>query len=865
MKKNLRSLVSLLCVLSVLVSLFLLPQTASAATATRVDMLDAVDATHCSNMNAWSSNAIVSSLTTLDGENAVKLTGNGTAWFPNQTDADKKDWTGQKALEIRVKNLKTDGTNKIIPIISNGNDHYVMNAGVKLELLWSNGIPEVTTVSGGRDVVLPAGFDGFIRIPVGNTGTDFGGFSATLPAINIANVTTISFHANVIAAADGVVFGKAWVLDEWTLPELPSKNTSADGKITYVDNYGNINSAQMAEITNNGASITWGITSLSKIKVGEDYFLHFKGPGNLYPPYPPAANWDWSDGKSLEIRIINNTAKDTLLSVFLDVTQSKTVATPEVHFCLTEGQTVYLVQNGRETEAAVDAGGYFTVPANFNGIAYFPLSVDGAEYGPVWSGAPSDWDLEKMGRVDFMVPGNADADLSVGRIGVRKDAYVPGQGNAPIPENEVKYIDYYDAMTPTQISDAINDSWGIAALEKTTINGKTYLNFKGPGNLYPPVFPVAEWNWTGYKGLQIGLVNNSPAASLLCIGLCVTESPGITDPNEPKSLKEGTAVYLVSDNGSVSVASADNNGNISIPGSFKGKIYLPFSNDGKDYTKMWPTAATNIAFDAKKISRISYHVPGNAGANFSVGEVALLGKAYEFITPVEEQDVHIDHFDSITPDQLSGAINDDWGIKFAELLSVDGVTSLHIKGPGNFYPPNLPLPEWDWKAFRGICINLTNNVSSEQNFCFGVGVAGGAADSTKSDMKALKEGTIVYLETSKGQKSTAVVDAAGNFPVPANFKGAAYLPFSADGKDFKQMWTNEELLIPWDAARLCRISYHVSGNPNADFTIGHVTLMRKSYTERGGTGEESRMVWIALLAVSLSCMALALYDKKRTA
>ena len=707
--------IALLCVVLALTSVLVWPQTVSAAADARVDTIAYMDAGYCTEMDSWTGNAITSSITTLDGQPAIKLTGTGTGWFPDawRTGA-PENWTGAGVLETRVQNLGASVAGFMV-LLTSGGVHFTLKAGTRVELQ-DNGKPPVAAFASiNRTIDLPANFNGVVRISLTNTDHDMGVFGVTADIYNTSDTARVSFGVENVAGTDGVVVGASYLRDSWSLPD-------------YIQLY---DYEDLTQGNLNDMMIWSGGLSIAKTYYGNDCYIKMAN-GTAWLPSSPYNKQDWTGAVAYEISVVNE--NQSAVSFRYYSTNGST------HFTLADGSPVQLVtEAGALTTVTTTGGGLITLPASFAGRVRIPVS--GVSYDHVAWTPVAAWNASTITGVSFQT-GVPNTTLA---FGMPKLWYTTHY-------NAVS-IDYLNTMTTESIAWLKDPSWGMPnGLEKVIYNDNHYVKMTGAGYAWLDNLPAHMQNWTGAKMLEISVVNETANDLYLTTGLTTSNF----------QVAYGSYVQIVPTGGAIQETATTGSGQVCLPPNFTGVVR--YALNPADY---------GAGFSLDAVNRVYFSLPADAIA--SVGEWKLL---YKIPTKEDALSSGtrklVESYDSYKSQSnfvvATKGLDDPNGtsLYFHQTVKKDEISWLSA------FPNSA---DWDWSSYDFAQLYVKNDSTKPVHVGFTFSAVNGASLYEDSAIYNLKSDSLVWLIPKNGKAPfERVVGTNGYVVFPPHFEGYLRVP-----------------------------------------------------------------------------------------
>lgn len=405
-----------------------------------------------------------------------------------------------------------------------------------------------------------------------------------------------------------------------------------------------------------------------------------------------------------------------------------------------------------------------------------------------------------------------------------------------------KSIDNIASITTQDLSNM--KSWGgFSDIQLIDVGQSKFLKLVGKGTAWTPYLSPENRDWTGANNLEISVINNKDTAAVVTFIVSVAASADSCYPEKHMVLKAGNTVQLISQNSSTSFT-LSSAGDVTIPANFNGVVKLPLTDDGSLYQGYFETVTWNSTLMCKCCFELK-----TGGTDLSFGQYMLTYPKYIDTSSMDGK--YIDDIKNDSDTSIAGAINSSWGINFAEKVQIDSDYYYHFKGPGTFYPPYLPVSNWNWTGSQALQVAVKNNTSSNQYLGMFISIAqtptSAYKDGVGEDHYCLNDGIDVTLISKDGNKTSyttktdtsADISNKGAVLIPANFDGYVLLPLSESGTDYQQFYTLSTGAVPFTLGQICKVGFATPKNATADFTVGRFQIFSPNSNDSSSSDSSS--------------------------
>lgn len=526
---------------------------------------------------------------------------------------DVTNWSGGVGLQMYVKNPSDTAVMAFSPRFfcyntAGQQDFMLMSHGTPYSLVSGETVTAATSTYGF--VMLPAGFEGYVRMPF----TSFsGGWYGTQPAnLNLANAGLVYATFNTSGYS-----GMSVIIDDISVIK-PVRMANVEDFHTWFTNAVTSDSVIATELVNNGSH---GMS----LKMSVDQ----ANANPIFAAFAPAVK-NWSGKGAMQLYVKNLTAGQLPFQPRFFASNG---SDPEL-WQVAADTPLRFVQNGKVTEGTATYG-YVWLPEGFEGYVQIPFSgfVGG------WYGSTNDLlDLATAGNIYFFF----DASEGAGHVGksmlvdelnlLNALSDVTPESTDPADPNTVENFNAWSDTSKLVYSgdplsaELITESAGDNALQ-ITVTGAT----SDAVNAGTTGFTPSNTNWSGKGGLQLYMEN--PSSSQLAVSIRFDASNGTQTDRWVAG--HGTPVKLISNGGVVTDATIAY-GFVILPANFKGQVRIPFSS----YTGGW-YGSGNETLDLSTVPAMYFIYDTNpagsyVGKSMVVDDISLIDSLNEGIPTLEE-------------------------------------------------------------------------------------------------------------------------------------------------------------------------------------------------------------------------------------
>ena len=814
---------------------------------------------------------VVELISESETDKAIKMTvgegsGNGNVGFVPST----TDWSNGVGLQMYVKNLSDTAQMVISPRFfcnnnSGATDFWVLNEGQPYVLVSGE---TVTTSNVAYGVVfLPAGFEGYVRIPFTSFAGGWYGSTPDTMDLAAAGLVYTTFVNNGYS-------GMSIVMDEISVIK-PAQSP-------VVENFHQWFTPAVAAEPQIGAEmVNNGIHGMS-LKIS----IVSAGTANNLGWTPAVTNWSGSGALQLYVKNLSDSALPFSLRFFAnnDVGQTDLWLLDPA-----SAVSIRLIQNDQVSEATANYGFVF-VPANFEGYIQIPFS---SFVGGWYGSANSTLDLSLVTAMYFFYD-TSEAAGYVGKSMLVDDFSLltalsdvtpepsedptegqdptegedPTEGQDPteddkkeeIPTKPLKdftAVEKFDAWTdlskvvydgdPLTV-ELIADSASDHALKLTVTGAASGSSNSGMG------FTPTNTDWSGKGGLQLYMKNLSNEELAVSVRFIASNGTALdmwmANHEHPITLISGKEV----------TDSAIFYSFVMLPANFEGYVRIPF----EAYAGAWYGSA-NSTLDLSSITAMYMIYDTNPastyiGKSMMLDEIALIdsmndpipgkGSAGLVMTGKEIED-----FDG--REDTSGIQADQDPINVEFVKDANGGNALKLTlpkvstsltGVGNVgWTPTVT----DWSKGDGLKIYMENLTEGD------MAVSIRFIDAKHSELWSAAHETPITM-TQNGQTSVSKL-IYGFVVLPENFKGYVTIPFSA----FSGIWhgkTYADLDLSEISAMYASFDTSAASGYNGKSVIIDDISM---YTEEAArTGDDFNLA-VPVMIMALCVAAVVLMNAKR--
>lgn len=724
------------------------------------------------------------------------------------------------------------------------------------------------TVTLDRDqnyVILPAHFDGVVRIPVPADAASYFQIEADKGTWNAAAVERLGFFFNDWGSVDVLIGeyvpvrkdgGDATTTAGAATTTKPAATTTAkptaaptDDRVVLTD------FAHMtAEQLKNGVGQDWGLPqgTMSLADIAGVKHLRVKTTAEGKAILPALTVTDWNGVITLDIPVVNN-GGDAAFAPYFAMQQAAGDPIPFIH---KEGAAATFVSGGK-SEVKTFEGSCVTVPAGFKGTLRFSIPADGSGYGVFWG--QGSWNIGGVTMVSLFFPGAAD--LSFGDFALTMEAK-GGDGptattttatttktTKPADTGRVVLTDFA-RMTADQLKNGVGQDWGLpqGTMSLADVAGAKYLRVKtaAEGKAILPAF--AKTDWTGAASLDIPVVNNSTEPAAFAPYLYIEQANGDL---APYILKAGVTVTFVS--GGKNETKTFEGSCVTVPAGFNGTLRFPVPADGSSYGIFWGAGSWNI----RKVAMAGLFFQGAADLSFGDFTLTMGGQettkhdkpAYRLVTD----------FAGMTADQLKNGVGQDWGLPAGsmELKTISGAKWLHItsEGEGKAILPAFTIQDWSGVKFLEIPVVNHSNAPVAIAPYFGVGQNGGSE--VTAPFIAKPKQTFVLIS---GGRVTTQTPEDSLVLLPAGFNGVLRMPISKTGAEYGLFWGTGS----WDITHMILPNLYLKAGGDVSMGDWRIYSEGSIQTLSPQTGHAGAPVLpaVAVVFAALALVTAALWERK---
>jgi|GEM_PF-1832186 len=441
-----RKLLCTVCTLVMLLSMLTVTGPAASAAAKKIVMKQVTDVGSMSGVSdfdglSWGILSGTRTQTVIGGENYLRYYvpyADGAALPSNNPDRssiliapEDRDWSQAQYIEIKVKN---DGWATMMA-------PYYFTNGAESENVWmTSTLKEQVTLSSGETLAwignymtIPAGFNGVVRIPVGEA-SDYSACLASGTWDGYVSRLGFLFSNNYFF---DMYIGDAYLAIEEELPVVLPEEDTLTPIMGYTD-------AQIAEFNVQG----WGMPSGSRTRVVQDGtpYLRYAAPAEYGKAYIPVREkyQDFTKMEYFTFRVINN------LNTVTEIAPLFYMDSENAGFMFDPGNmpAIKTLDAGGYEQTLLTAQQYITIPASFDGIVMVPVPAGAAQLANLVGGSTSMWNAAKVSQVGFHFRNFCVTDILVGEyFPVYKSAYKASAGSA-VTANGVTTVTFTDNGKP---------------------------------------------------------------------------------------------------------------------------------------------------------------------------------------------------------------------------------------------------------------------------------------------------------------------------------------------------------------------------------------------------------------------------------
>lgn len=534
---------------------------------------------------------------------------------------DVTDWSGGVGLQMYVKNLSDTAVMAISPRFfcynnANQQDFMLLQNGAPYSL--ASGETVTSAASSYGFVMLPAGFEGYVRMPF----TSFGGawYGTQSANLNLAGAGL------VYTSFDTVNFGGAVIIDDISVIKANQMANVEDFHTWFANQAGADSNIGVSLVNNGSHGMSLKLSILSAVGLN---FANLNTTVN-----------NWSGKGALQLYVKNLSGSQMAFQPRFFA--SNGTAT-DLWYPVADTPVRY-VQNNQVT-AGTATYGYVWVPADFEGYiqipfsgyvgAWYPESVNSALNLSVISGTYFFFDTAGVAAA----PGMSMLVDEIGLLnGLSEVTPEPGEPESEDPNIVESFNTWTDTSKIAHAGDPlswelVNESKYDNAL-KITVTGA----ISGATNVATAGFTPSKTDWNGKAGLEFYMENLSNGN--LAVSIRFDASNGAK--TDRWMVGHGTPVKLISDSGVVT-DTAIVYGFVMLPANFKGQIRIPFSS----FTGGWYGSA-NDTLNLSVISGLYFVYDTNPagsylGKSMIVDDIKLIDSLDDGIPTVEDIKEDVDN------------------------------------------------------------------------------------------------------------------------------------------------------------------------------------------------------------------------------